>query len=220
MLLKKPLDFQRLPLAPLASEQEFVIMTNSEQKNLVEGRTGLWEVVIGLEVHAQVTSQSKLFSGSSASFGAGPNEHVSLVDAAMPGMLPVINKFCVEQAVKTGLGLNAQINFFKTEKEALKYGISEWPDFDMFGDPDDEGDSYDEVDNTWWEGESIDLRGDGLLMSWEEDRVYLQSADDEEARKFVQSSKHWSRGSAIFFDSFKKDQYLKTGGYQTLNYFE
>ncbi|NBQ84120.1 MAG: Asp-tRNA(Asn)/Glu-tRNA(Gln) amidotransferase subunit GatB, partial [Alphaproteobacteria bacterium] len=87
-------------------------MTNSEQKNLVEGRTGLWEVVIGLEVHAQVTSQSKLFSGSSASFGAGPNEHVSLVDAAMPGMLPVINKFCVEQAVKTGLGLNAQINLF------------------------------------------------------------------------------------------------------------
>ena len=87
-------------------------MTNSDQKNLVEGRTGLWEVVIGLEVHAQVTSQSKLFSGSSASFGAGPNEHVSLVDAAMPGMLPVINKFCVEQAVKTGLGLNAQINLF------------------------------------------------------------------------------------------------------------
>lgn len=84
----------------------------SDQKNLVEGRTGLWEVVIGLEVHAQVTSQSKLFSGSSASFGAGPNEHVSLVDAAMPGMLPVINQFCVEQAVKTGLGLNAEVNLF------------------------------------------------------------------------------------------------------------
>ena len=79
---------------------------------LIEGRTGLWEVVIGLEVHAQVSSQSKLFSGSSASFGAGPNEHVSLVDAAMPGMLPVINRFCVEQAVKTGLGLNAEINLF------------------------------------------------------------------------------------------------------------
>ena len=92
-------------------------MTNHEQtnpdiKNLVEGRTGLWEVVIGLEVHAQVSSQSKLFSGSSASFGAGPNEHVSLVDAAMPGMLPVINQFCVEQAVKTGLGLNAEVNLF------------------------------------------------------------------------------------------------------------
>ncbi|MCE2517713.1 MAG: Asp-tRNA(Asn)/Glu-tRNA(Gln) amidotransferase subunit GatB [Alphaproteobacteria bacterium] len=84
----------------------------TDNSNLVEGRSGLWEVVIGLEVHAQVTSQSKLFSGSSASFGAGPNEHVSLVDAAMPGMLPVINKYCVEQAVKTGLGLNARVNLF------------------------------------------------------------------------------------------------------------
>ena len=83
-----------------------------ENKNLIEGRTGSWEVVIGLEVHAQVLSASKLFSASSAAFGAGPNEHVSLVDAAMPGMLPVINKFCVEQAVKTGLGLNAKINLF------------------------------------------------------------------------------------------------------------
>ena len=79
---------------------------------LVEGRTGSWEVVIGLEVHAQVSSKSKLFSGSSAAFGAGPNEHVSLVDGAMPGMLPVINRFCVEQAVRTGLGLNAEINLF------------------------------------------------------------------------------------------------------------
>jgi len=77
---------------------------------LVEGRTGPWEVIIGLEVHAQVSSEAKLFSGASAAFGAGPNEHVSLVDAAMPGMLPVINRFCVEQAVRTGLGLNAQIN--------------------------------------------------------------------------------------------------------------
>jgi len=82
----------------------------TENTNLVEGRTGLWEVVIGLEVHAQVSSQSKLFSGSSAAFGAGPNEHVSLVDAAMPGMLPVINRFCVEQAVRTGLGINARVN--------------------------------------------------------------------------------------------------------------
>ena len=82
----------------------------TENTNLVEGRTGLWEVVIGLEVHAQVSSQSKLFSGSSASFGAGPNEHVSLVDAAMPGMLPVINSYCVEQAVRTGLGINAEVN--------------------------------------------------------------------------------------------------------------
>jgi aspartyl-tRNA(Asn)/glutamyl-tRNA(Gln) amidotransferase subunit B len=77
---------------------------------LISGRTGDWEVVMGLEVHAQVASNSKLFSGASTAFGADPNTNVSLVDAAMPGMLPVINKFCVEQAVKTGLGLNAKIN--------------------------------------------------------------------------------------------------------------
>ena len=82
----------------------------SESQKLLQGATGDWEVVIGLEVHAQVSSKSKLFSGASAEYGAGPNEHVSLVDAAMPGMLPVINRFCVEQAVKTGLGLNAKIN--------------------------------------------------------------------------------------------------------------
>ncbi len=76
----------------------------------VQGRTGEWEVVLGLEVHAQVASNAKLFSGAAAGFGAGPNEHVSLVDAAMPGMLPVINRYCVEQAVRTGLGLKAQIN--------------------------------------------------------------------------------------------------------------
>ena len=77
---------------------------------LIEGRTGRWEVVIGLEVHAQVTSNAKLFSGAATDFGADPNTQVSLVDAAFPGMLPVINRFCVEQAVKTGLGINAQIN--------------------------------------------------------------------------------------------------------------
>ena len=78
--------------------------------DLVKGKTGDWEVVIGLEVHAQVTSKAKLFSGASTSFGAAPNENVSLVDAAMPGMLPVINRECVYQAIRTGLGLNAQIN--------------------------------------------------------------------------------------------------------------
>src|SRR5262245_30661396 len=77
---------------------------------LIQGRTGSWEIVIGLEVHAQVASKSKLFSSAAVGFGAGPNEQVSLVDAAMPGMLPVLNRFCVEQAVKTGLGLRAQIN--------------------------------------------------------------------------------------------------------------
>jgi aspartyl-tRNA(Asn)/glutamyl-tRNA(Gln) amidotransferase subunit B len=77
---------------------------------LIRGATGDWEVVIGMEIHAQVTSNSKLFSGASTEFGGEPNSHVSLVDAAMPGMLPVINEYCVEQAVRTGLGLNAQIN--------------------------------------------------------------------------------------------------------------
>lgn len=78
--------------------------------NLVKGETGDWEVIIGLEVHAQVISEAKLFSGASARFGAAPNHHVSFIDAAMPGMLPVINQKCVEQAVRTGLGLNAEIN--------------------------------------------------------------------------------------------------------------
>lgn len=76
----------------------------------VEGRTGPWEVVIGLEVHAQVTSNSKLFSGASTEFGADPNSQVSLVDAGFPGTLPVINDYCVSQAIKTGLGLHAKIN--------------------------------------------------------------------------------------------------------------
>jgi len=82
----------------------------SEASKLIEGRTGPWEIVLGLEVHAQVASQAKLFSGAAVGFGAGPNAQVSLVDAAMPGMLPVLNGFCVEQAVRTGLGLGAQIN--------------------------------------------------------------------------------------------------------------
>jgi aspartyl-tRNA(Asn)/glutamyl-tRNA(Gln) amidotransferase subunit B len=77
---------------------------------LIKGATGDWEVVIGMEVHAQVTSNAKLFSGASTEFGGAPNSHVSLVDAAMPGMLPVINEQCVKQAVRTGLGLNAKIN--------------------------------------------------------------------------------------------------------------
>jgi len=77
---------------------------------LIEGKTGNWEIVVGLEVHAQVISNAKLFSGAATAFGAPPNTQVSFVDAAFPGMLPVINRFCVEQAVKTGLGLNATIN--------------------------------------------------------------------------------------------------------------
>src|SRR3954466_7088601 len=80
------------------------------QSKLIEGRTGSWEIVLGLGTHAQVASNAKLFSGAAVGFGAGPNEQVSLVDAAMPGMLPVINERCVRQAVRTGLGLNAEIN--------------------------------------------------------------------------------------------------------------
>src|SRR3954447_7807791 len=78
--------------------------------DLIEGRSGPWEIVIGLEVHAQVTARAKLFSGAATDFGAGPNTQVSTVDAAFPGMLPVINRHCVEQAVKTGLGIDAEIN--------------------------------------------------------------------------------------------------------------
>jgi aspartyl-tRNA(Asn)/glutamyl-tRNA(Gln) amidotransferase subunit B len=78
--------------------------------NLLRGSSGAWEIVIGLEVHAQVASKAKLFSGASTEFGGAPNTHVALVDAAMPGMLPVINQGCIDQAVRTGLGLEAQIN--------------------------------------------------------------------------------------------------------------
>src|SRR5712675_1431737 len=77
---------------------------------LIKGATGDWEVVIGMEVHAQVNTKAKLFSGAATAFGGEPNSHVSLVDAAMPGMLPVINEECVSQAVRTGLGLKAKIN--------------------------------------------------------------------------------------------------------------
>jgi aspartyl-tRNA(Asn)/glutamyl-tRNA(Gln) amidotransferase subunit B len=83
----------------------------SAQAKLIKGAAGDWEVVIGLEVHAQVTSNAKLFSGASTAFGGRPNSHVSLVDAAMPGMLPVINEECVRQAIRTGLGLNARVNY-------------------------------------------------------------------------------------------------------------
>ena len=82
----------------------------AQHSKLIKGATGDWEVIVGLEVHAQVTSRSKLFSGASTAFGGEPNTHVSLVDAAMPGMLPVINRECVAQAVRTGLSLKARIN--------------------------------------------------------------------------------------------------------------
>ena len=83
-------------------------MTESTYR--IQGATGEWEVVIGLEVHAQVTSNAKLFSGAATAFGAEPNSQVSLVDAAMPGMLPVPNRECIRQAVRTGMAIKAQIN--------------------------------------------------------------------------------------------------------------
>ena len=102
--------WRHLSLTELARRADIPLAQAKFRKNLIEGRTGKWEVVLGLEVHAQVTSHSKLFSGAATDFGAEPNTQVSLVDAGFPGMLPVINQVCVEQAVKTGLGLNAQIN--------------------------------------------------------------------------------------------------------------
>src|SRR5471032_1056934 len=88
-----------------------VVPMNAPVKNkLLKGQTGDWEIVIGMEVHAQVASNSKLFSGASTEFGAEPNSQVSFIDAGFPGMLPVINAKCIEQAVRTGLGLKAQIN--------------------------------------------------------------------------------------------------------------
>jgi aspartyl-tRNA(Asn)/glutamyl-tRNA(Gln) amidotransferase subunit B len=86
------------------------MMSAPANRKLLKGHSGPWEVVIGMEIHAQVTSRSKLFSGASTAFGGEPNSHVSLVDAAMPGMLPVINEECIRQAVRTGLGLKAKIN--------------------------------------------------------------------------------------------------------------
>ncbi len=86
------------------------IMTEKKFDYFIKGEKNKWEVIIGLEVHAQVLSKSKLFSSSSTKFGAEPNTQVSLVDSALPGMLPVINQFCIEQSIKTGLGLKAKIN--------------------------------------------------------------------------------------------------------------
>jgi aspartyl-tRNA(Asn)/glutamyl-tRNA(Gln) amidotransferase subunit B len=85
-------------------------VSKDSSEYLISRGDNQYEVVIGLEVHAQVTSNSKLFSSSSTKFGSEPNTQVSLVDAAFPGMLPVINEYCVKQAIKTGIGLNAQIN--------------------------------------------------------------------------------------------------------------
>src|ERR1700712_6005277 len=109
----------------------------TEKTKQIEGRTGPWEMVLGLEVHAQVVSNAKLFSGAAVGFGAGPNDQVPRIDAAMPGMLPVINRHCVEQAVKTGLGLKAQINL-KSHFDRKNYFYPDLPQgyqISQFKDP-------------------------------------------------------------------------------------
>ena len=101
-------------------------MSKEKFDYFIKGEKGNYEVVIGLEVHAQVLSNSKLFSGSSTKFGADPNKQVSLIDSAFPGMLPVINEECVKQAVRTGLGLNAKINNYSVF-DRKKYFYADLP---------------------------------------------------------------------------------------------
>jgi len=107
--------------------------------------------------------------------------------------------------VRERSGDYAQVNFFKTEKEALNYGISEWPDFDMFGDEEDEDDSYDMDNDTWWVGDSIDFKK-GILFSFEEGMVYVQGMDEDSAREYVKEEVG-EYGAAMFFDSFRKGMY-------------
>src|ERR1700709_2004989 len=109
----------------------------TDTSKLIAGRTGPWEIVLGLEIHAQVASKAKLFSGAAVGAGAAPNSQVSLVDAAMPGMLPVINRYCVEQAVRAGQGLNAQINL-KSRFDRKNYFYPDLPQgyqISQFKDP-------------------------------------------------------------------------------------
>ena len=93
---------------------------------IIEGKENKWEIVCGLEIHCQIISESKIFSGASTKFGADANENVSFVDAGMPGMLPVLNRFCVHQAVKTGLGLRAEINKY-SEFSRKNYFYADMP---------------------------------------------------------------------------------------------
>jgi aspartyl-tRNA(Asn)/glutamyl-tRNA(Gln) amidotransferase subunit B len=139
-------------------------MTDSASSKYIQGRTGPWEIVLGLEVHAQVASNAKLFSGAAVGFGAGPNEQVSLVDAAMPGMLPVINRRCVEQAVRTGLGLKAQINL-KSRFDRKNYFYPDLPQgyqISQFAHP------------IVGEGEVIVERDDGSTFTVRIERLHLE----------------------------------------------
>jgi aspartyl-tRNA(Asn)/glutamyl-tRNA(Gln) amidotransferase subunit B len=135
--------------------------TNSK---LIQGRTGPWEIVLGLEVHAQVASNAKLFSGAAVGFGAGPNAQVSLVDAAMPGMLPVINRHCVEQAIKTGLGLKAKINAWSRfdRKNYFYPDLPQGYQISQFKDP------------VVGEGEVIVERDDGSTFTVRIERLHLE----------------------------------------------
>jgi aspartyl-tRNA(Asn)/glutamyl-tRNA(Gln) amidotransferase subunit B len=136
----------------------------TQTSKLIEGRTGPWEVVLGLEVHAQVASHAKLFSGAAVGFGAGPNEQVSLVDAAMPGMLPVINRYCVEQAVRAGLGINAQINLRSTfdRKNYFYPDLPQGYQISQFKDP------------IVGEGEIVVEREDGTTFMVRVERLHLE----------------------------------------------
>src|SRR6201747_1802301 len=136
----------------------------SDTDKLIEGRTGPWEMVLGLEVHAQVASKSKLFSGAAVGFGAGPNEQVSLVDAAMPGMLPVINGYCVEQAVRAGLGLKAQINHWSRfdRKNYFYPDLPQGYQISQFKDP------------IVGEGEGLVERDDGTTFTVRNERLHLE----------------------------------------------
>jgi aspartyl-tRNA(Asn)/glutamyl-tRNA(Gln) amidotransferase subunit B len=136
----------------------------TDTRTVIEGRTGPWEIVLGLEVHAQVASNAKLFSGAAVGFGAGPNQQVSLVDAAMPGMLPVINRHCVEQAVKTGLGLKAKINH-RSLFDRKNYFYPDLPQgyqISQFKDP------------VVGEGEVIVERDDGSTFTVRIERLHLE----------------------------------------------
>jgi len=136
----------------------------TENTKQIQGRTGPWEIVLGLEVHAQVASNAKLFSGAAVGFGAGPNEQVSLVDAAMPGMLPVINRRCVEQAIRTGLGLKAQINLWSRfdRKNYFYPDLPQGYQISQFKDP------------IVGEGEVIVERDDGSTFTVRIERLHLE----------------------------------------------
>jgi aspartyl-tRNA(Asn)/glutamyl-tRNA(Gln) amidotransferase subunit B len=145
----------------------------------ITGRTGEWEVVLGLEVHAQVASNAKLFSGAATAFGAGPNEHVSLVDAAFPGMLPVINRHCVEQAVKTGLGLKAEINL-KSRFDRKNYFYPDLPagyQISQYKEP------------IVGEGELVVERDDGSTFAVGIERLHLEQ---DAGKSLHDQDPHWT----------------------------